>query len=264
MKLVALLAIRNEEKYIERCLQNLIVQGFEVILIDNDSADKSVELAEKYLNRGVKEIIRFKYNGYYEWTEILKFKEELYKKTEADWFLHCDADEIHEPPQGFDSIKSALKQVEEEGYNAINFDEFVFVPVDEKEDFSERNYVEEMKYYYYYYPSKHHRLKLWKRTSSSVDLSTMAGHQVILDNIKIYPQSFVLRHYIFLSYKYAIQKYSGRNFLPAEVETKGWHGWRANFQENILKISDKNELKILTGNNFDTSDPQTSHIFLKT
>lgn len=263
MKIVALLAIRNEERYIEKCLQNLIQQGFEIILIDNDSTDQSVKLATKYLNKGLKEIINFPYNGYYEWTKILKCKEELYKNTDADWFLHCDADEIHEPMGGFDSIKSALKQVEQEGYNAVNFDEFIFVPITKNEDFSNKNYVQYMKYYYYYYPRKYFRLKLWKKIDLDIDLTAMGGHQVIFDDIKVYPQNFILRHYIFLSYKYATQKYSTRNFLPEEIEKKGWHGWRANFQESILKIPDKEDLEILTGKTFDTTDPKNSHLFLK-
>lgn len=263
MKLIALLAIRNEELYIERCLQNLISQGFEVILIDNESTDNSARKASKYIGKGLQEIVNFKYSGHYEWEKILKLKEELFKETDADWFLHCDADEIHQPEKRFKNIKEALKVIDNQGYNAVNFDEFVFIPTKDSDEFTNADYVQEMRYYYYYSPERHHRLKLWKKTGSDIDLAKNGGHRVEFEEINIYPENFILRHYIFLSKEYAERKYHGRNFLSDEVDNKGWHGWRANFHQDMLQLPTPSELKFLSGNNFDTSDPKSSHPFIK-
>lgn len=263
MKLIALLAIRNEELYIERCLQNLISQGFEVILIDNESTDNSVKRANKYLGKGLREIITFNYSGYYEWEKILNFKEKIAKETDADWFLHCDADEIHQPESRFTTIKEALTVIDDQGYNAVNFDEFVFIPARDTHDFTEVDYVQEMHHYYYYSPEKYHRLKLWKKQRESVNLSKHGGHRVEFDNINIYPQNFILRHYIFLSKKYAERKYQGRQFLSNEVNENGWHGWRANFDQSRLQLPSRSDLKLLNVERFDTSDPKIHHPFIR-
>lgn len=164
MKLIALLAIRNEELYISRCLENLIDQGFDVILIDNDSTDKSIKIANKYLGKGLQEILKFPYSGYYEWEKILKYKEQLFRDTDGDWYLHCDADEIHEPSIGYKTIKEELVNIDGQGYNAVNFDEFIFVPTKSSDDYSKKDYVKEMKHYYYFAPYENFRLKLWKKT----------------------------------------------------------------------------------------------------
>ncbi len=41
MRVVALLGIRNEERYLERCIRHLVGQGVEVCVIDNDSIDRT-------------------------------------------------------------------------------------------------------------------------------------------------------------------------------------------------------------------------------
>ena len=41
---------KNEEKNIERCLSSLTPYGFEIVLVDTGSNDKTKELAANYTN----------------------------------------------------------------------------------------------------------------------------------------------------------------------------------------------------------------------
>ena len=42
---------KNEEKHIEECLQHLKPFGFEIIVTDTGSTDRTVEIAEKYADK---------------------------------------------------------------------------------------------------------------------------------------------------------------------------------------------------------------------
>jgi glycosyltransferase involved in cell wall biosynthesis len=53
IRVIALLASYNEERFIAGCLENLIGQGLQVYLIDNESTDNTVAIAERYAGRGL-------------------------------------------------------------------------------------------------------------------------------------------------------------------------------------------------------------------
>ncbi len=135
MRIVALLTARNEELYLVRCLEHLFSQGIETCFIDNDSTDTSREIAERFLKRGVFRLERQPYLGYYDHVGLLSLKEKLAGDIDADWFIHCDADEIMEAPSPFASLRAGIESVDAAGFEAINFDEFVFVPTANTENY---------------------------------------------------------------------------------------------------------------------------------
>ncbi|HMB42789.1 MAG TPA: glycosyltransferase family A protein, partial [Luteimonas sp.] len=45
-RVIAVLAVRNEERFLAACLENLFRQGVQVYLCDNQSTDRTVEVAE--------------------------------------------------------------------------------------------------------------------------------------------------------------------------------------------------------------------------
>ena len=63
MRIVALMTVRNEENYLNRCIQHLISQGVDICLIDNGSTDKTREIASAYLGKGVLRIEEIPFNG---------------------------------------------------------------------------------------------------------------------------------------------------------------------------------------------------------
>ena len=71
---------------------------------------------------------RLPYRGVFSLTEQLEAKAEAYRRIESDWFIHQDADEILESPHAKGSLREGIERVAAEGWNVINFDEFVFVP----------------------------------------------------------------------------------------------------------------------------------------
>src|SRR5207253_1721087 len=132
MRAVALLATYNEERFVGGCLKHLIGQGLDVYLLDNDSTDGTVGIAEQHLGRGLIAIERLsRSDGVFSLRAQLERKQELAATLAADWLLHLDADEIRLPPPGFATLAEAFADADRLGYNAINFLEFTFVPTRE-------------------------------------------------------------------------------------------------------------------------------------
>ncbi|MDD3813708.1 MAG: ATP-binding cassette domain-containing protein [Desulfocapsaceae bacterium] len=262
-RVVALLAIRNEALYLPRCLEHLHQQGIETCVIDNDSCDESLAIAKQYLGRGVFRIERQPYTGYFDLVEQLRIKEQLAAEIEADWFIHHDADEIREPPPGFSTLLAALIMVDQAGYNAVNFDEFVFLPVENDcEDSEPSDFVARFRDYYFFSPQPLHRVNAWKKQSSPVDLVSMAGHQVVFPKRNLYPEAFILRHYLALSRKHLLKKYGQeRIYSPKEVEERQWHGARARFDPSKVRLPRRQELKNFDNDGWDRSNPFTTHPF---
>lgn len=262
-RVVSLLAVRNEEQYIERCLEHLIKQGIDVYIIDNDSEDNTRKIAEKFLGHGVIYIESFPYNGYFDLVGILQKKEWLSREIDADWFIHHDADEIREAPLPYKTLYEAICDVDKQGYNVINFDEFVFTPTDSKESFEGKDYVSEMEYYYFFEPGTMRRMNAWKK-NQSISIMESGGHSIKASNLRVFSVNFILRHYIYLSKAYAERKYAiERKFSKKEIEERGWHGRRAVIKAGEVVIPSREILK-RCGNDgiWDKSDPWKKHYFL--
>jgi glycosyltransferase involved in cell wall biosynthesis len=262
MRIVALLTVRNEASYLECCVRHLHEQGVETCVIDNDSTDGSRQIAEQFLGRGVCQIERLRYEGYFDLLAQCRQQEKLAAEIDADWFIHHDADEIIEAPAGFASLAQAIKAVDDAGYNAINCDEFVFVPIDENQHFEYRNYVGEMKHYYFFEPAPVRLVRMWRR-HPAILLHQSGGHGAVFPDRRIFATPFILRHYIGLSADYLRAKYSQRVYSDTEVRERGWHGWRAKFTEWRVSLPSTDELKVYRGDGvWDKSQPKTMHQFV--
>lgn len=259
MRVVAILATYNEERFIAGCLEHLFRQGIEAYLIDNCSTDQTVAIAERYLSRGLIAIETFPRAGMYSWRPILERKEQLAAIFEADWFMHVDPDEIRLPPRSDRTLAQALADVEAQGFNAVNFLEFTFIPTQEAPDHDHPDFQRTMRWYYPFQPFFPHRLNAWKRQPGPVELAWSAGHRVQFPGLRMYPESFRMRHYLFLSAPHAIRKYVERGYDPAEVAA-GWHGWRAKSKREMIKLPTQAELRTyLSDDQLDPSNPRTQH-----
>ena len=260
MRIVALLAVRNEERYLERCLEHHLQQEIETCVIDNGSTDRTLEIARSFLDRGVIRIEHLPFSGVFELETQLRCKERLAGEIGADWFIHCDADEIRQAPKPYATLREGIEAVDRRGYNAIDFDEFVFLPTTDDESLEGRDYVEAMRYYYYFEPDSpdRYRTNAWKR-HAQLDLHTLAGHKALFPGLNVCPEPFILRHYIVLSRAHAIEKYAARNFSATE-RAKSWHGDRASFRADAIHFPSKARLKKLDpGADFDKSAPWKRH-----
>jgi glycosyltransferase involved in cell wall biosynthesis len=235
MRTVAIITVRNEAKYLSHCLTHLNNQGIETCVIDNDSTDESRDIIKAFIGRGVFSIQRLPYKGFFDLIAQTRQKFEISKSINADWFLHLDADEIMEAPDNI-RLNEAFIKVNELGYDAVNFDEFVFIPTDEEENYVGRDYVAEMRYYYYFAPSSMRLVRAWKQSARSEMFVMSGGHRAVSETARIYPVNFTLRHYMALSANHARDKYSfERKYSDIEIKM-GWHQSRSNFKSCMLTL----------------------------
>jgi Sulfotransferase family/Glycosyl transferase family 2 len=261
MRVVAILAAYNEEHFVAACLDHLIEQGVEAYLIDNCSTDRTVEIAERYLGRGLIDIETFPRNeGIYKWEAILRRKEELAASLDADWFMHADPDEIRLPPRSDRSLAQAFAEIDEQGYNAVNFLEFTFVPTREAPDHDHPHFWQTMRWYY---PFQRHfpvRVNAWRSQPGRVALARSGGHRVQFPDLRLYPESFKMRHYLFLSVPHALRKYAGKKYDAVELQ-RGWHDWRARVVEEKVKLPSQSELhSYVSDDELNLSNPRTRHV----
>ena len=248
---------------LDRSLRHLAEQGIETCLIDNDSTDESRAIAESYRGHGVARIERLPYPGAFELATILRNEERLAAEISADWFIHHDADEIREAPAPYRTLAEGLAAADRAGFNAVHFDEFVFLPTDADESYEGKDFVAQMEHYYFFEPGPLRRLNAWKRLPGVVpDLTASGGHTVTFPGRNVFPTPFVMRHYIALSRAHLIEKYGSRTYSAEEVSLRKWHGPRAAFDPAHLRLPSRDRLKRKrVGVDWDRSEPWLRHEF---
>lgn len=227
-RIVVLMPAYNEEDIIVPCLQYLIEQGLEVYLIDNWSTDSTVELASKFLGKGLLAIEKFPQRGpsiHYVWEDILSRIEQLTEEIEADWFVFQDVDEIRASPWPGLSLRDAILKVDSEGFNCIDHTVLTFYPIDN--DFSAGADFEAYFRHFEFSdkPGQFIEIKAWKNLGRRISLSKSAGHEVRFDGRRTYPFRFLLKHYPVRSQAHGekkIFKERKPRWLPQERD-KGWH-----------------------------------------
>ena len=260
MRVVALLGVRNEARYLRRCLEHLRCQGVEACVIDNDSTDDSREIAESFLGNGVFRIDTIPYQGFFDLRAQLRRKEQLATDIDADWFIHQDADEIMEPPAPWRTLHSAIAEIDAQGFSAINFDEFVFPPTSEQ-CLEGCDYVAHMRHYYFFQQRPQRLIRVWKKRPTPPELVPTGGHGVMFEGRRVYPQNFVLRHYIALSLAHLRAKYLGRVF-PAEELMHGMHVNRVATTQDFVRLPPIDQLNEVDGV-WRTDRPNASHLVFR-
>ncbi len=176
------------------------------------------------------------YEGQFNLPEQMRFKERLLASIDADWFLHNDADEIRHAPKRFANLREGIAHWDRQGFNAIEFDEFIFLPTTDEDRLERRDFVAGMRHYYFFKPQALHRLNAWKNTGVYVDLHTHFGHRAEFEGRRIAPEPFIMRHYIVLSRAHALAKYCARVHSETEIRTFGWKDERVGFRPERLKF----------------------------
>jgi glycosyltransferase involved in cell wall biosynthesis len=260
-RVVAILAVRNERHTIARVLHHLHDQGLLVYVIDNESDDGTSEIIGQFPDSLIIGKATHPYPGYFDWEGILARKQKVAVEIESDWYVHCDADEILEAPLPFGTLKQAIFEVDRMGYNAINFDEFVFVPGSDEESWEGRDFVSGLDHYYHFAPRSTRLVRAWRSADADVDLVSSGGHHARFAGQNLYPDNFILRHYITLSLNSFKQVYGSRRFSETELQ-RGWHGNRVNLPLDELRVPDTGVLKTYRfDRRWDTSDPWKNHYF---
>ena len=173
---MAIVAAYNEERFIGGCLEHLLANGVEAYLCDNESTDRTVQIAQGFLERGLRGIETIARDGTYRWKQILGRKEQLAADLTADWFIHLDPDEIPQSARADQTLADAIAEADAAGYNAVEFDELAFVATLESPDHDHPDFRRTMRWYYPFAPRPLHRVIAWKR-QPTVDLVPTGGHR---------------------------------------------------------------------------------------
>jgi glycosyltransferase involved in cell wall biosynthesis len=260
-RVVAIIATYNEERFIGGCLEHLFANGIEAYLCDNESTDRTVEIATGYLGRGLRGIETLPRDGTYRWRQILARKEQIAAELAADWFLHLDADEIPQSPRPGQTLAEAFAEADAAGDNAIELRELTFVATREAPDHDHPDFRRTMRWYYPFAPTPLHLVRAWKR-QPGVDLASSGGHQASFPGRRISPRPLFLRHYLILSREHMLRKYVHRRYDAGEVRD-GWHGWRARLTPDDIRLPPEAELRLTVSDaDLDPSSPRRRHLVM--
>jgi hypothetical protein len=229
MRVVAILAVRNERPHLSNCLSHLVENGIDFAVVDNGSTDGSTELLHDA--RFAPHLAGYHYvpfTGVFVWEEILLAQEQLVRTIDTDWIVLQAPDEIMHSNVPGETLASAIERLDAQGFDVINFDEFVFLPIDH--DYIPDHYgIQPLRHYYFWKPS----MRAWKK---ALNLSNVAGagHFLSGADFRLSPETLVNRHYIFRDQAHAYEKYSKRIFDAKEL-ARGWHFDR--FQQPVTNFA---------------------------
>jgi glycosyltransferase involved in cell wall biosynthesis len=228
----AIVCVRNERRYLDGLITHLRDQGVDIAFIDNDSTDGSREIIDSHLGTNVLSVHNLSYHGTFSLSGQLQAKAEIEQGLTHDWVMHIDADEILHPSTDGLRLTDVARHADVAGFNAVNFEEFVFLPP-VGQDLTYKNAHLDIKLYYYFAPQFHRLVRLYRR-AQGLDNRSGGGHR-LKGNPIIYPQNQVLRHYIGLDQTHLLEKYIDRTFDDAELK-KGWHSNRVGLTNEMLNL----------------------------
>ena len=168
--------------------------------------------------------------------------------------LHLDADEWPQSSRANERLIDAIRRIDKQGRNAINFEEFVFLPTRK---------AKEAEHYYFFAPQPRRLMRGWRR-DTQLSNTQAGGHKLSptsSSDMKLAEENFVLRHYIVRNQTHARKKYLNRIFSPDDLK-RGWHDNRIKLCARSLTIPDPIHLHQIsdpTSQQWDRSEPRETH-----
>jgi glycosyltransferase involved in cell wall biosynthesis len=260
MHITAVLAIRNEEAYLINCLRHLVRNDIDFVIIDNGSSDSSGEICRRReFAANLVDVQDSPFGGAFSLSEQLQRKMEIIGTLKTDWVVHLDADEVMHSYREGEKLAEALFRLDAEGWNVVDFDEFVFLPI-------EQDYVPDapgyqpIRHYYFYQPSSPRLMRAWNK-AGGFSLVEHGGHMLTGSEIRLAPESLALRHYIVRNQEHAFTKYITRVFAADDL-ARGWHQARRNQTQDSFRFPPDSVLRRLPRveqQDLDRSNPWKLH-----
>ncbi|MBU8752326.1 glycosyltransferase family 2 protein [Priestia megaterium] len=115
-KLSILIPAYNAEKYISKCLDTVLLQPYkdlEVIVIDDNSSDKTLNILQKYENKHL--VLKVIHNSTNR--GVVKVRNDLLNKCSGEYIMFCDADDFMEQ----NAITLAINNMENQSVDLVVF-----------------------------------------------------------------------------------------------------------------------------------------------
>jgi len=205
MKIVIMLRTINDEDIIQEVIEHYLSQDLELVILDNGSTDRTFEICEKFLNKGVLKIHQY-HSKYFDDIQTLKIVYDLALTFDPDWVGVVDSDEFYETGLKNTTLKDVVIQADKEGYNLIQSDTFEFFLTND-DDESKKSVKDRLRHYSYVGDFQY---KFWKWIPGTF-FGEYAGHYPNFPEgyrYKIYPKKMIVRHYPFRSTEHALRKMS--------------------------------------------------------
>lgn len=225
-EVTAIVNAYNESDMLEETANHLLGQGVSVHVIDNWSTDGSYEIAQRlHETTGRVTVTRFpdQPTNAYQWARQLDNTARIAAHLDADWVLHCDADELRLSPWPGVTLAEALGFVGSLGYDAVDHTVIDFRFLRSVAD-STGPYETSLNLFEFgRRPGHFLQVKGW-RNGPFVDLSSSGGHEAAFENRRVFPLKFLTKHYPLRSRSQANRKVF-QDRLPrfAEERERGWH-----------------------------------------
>lgn len=244
MKALAVLWSYNEADFIVSSITHLLEQGLDVQVFDNWSTDPTPILLTE-LSRSFYPRMRWT-----PWPKVeeqcssltsrLKYLEELSLKSDYDWIVNHDVDEIRRTKTG-ERVIDFIARMDSLGYNAIDHEIEVYAPregwdgTQNPEGFFTTRVLN-------HNDERSPHIKAWKQRTGAfsfdywtpagrapvlangVNLWVCGGHQPIFPNRNVAPEKLLLKHYPLRTQAHAERKIAERkrSYTPEELR-RGWH-----------------------------------------
>jgi SAM-dependent methyltransferase len=225
----AIMPVYNEVDVVLGIVGRLLAEGVDVHIVDNWSTDGSWEsLVASFDGFPGFTHERFPATGpvdEYQWREILSRMDVVAAESPHDWIVHVDADEIIESCFPGQSLRESIGIVDRGGFDAIDLTALIFRPVNATGVVERGTDPSSMMFWEFGDRPGHQTLvRLWKNRNAPVNIADSGGHSLGVPH-RLYPMSFMLRHYPLRSEAQAREKAFGERRQRSEKErlAQGWH-----------------------------------------
>lgn len=244
---LAIVTTYNEQDIVAQALDRLVGGGIRVHVIDNWSTDATPEIVSRYLDSGRVSMERWPADGKsdrFELRRLLGRVSAVAHQSGADWVIHHDTDEIHQPPWPGVPLRQALWAVTQWGFNCVDYTAVDFRPVDDSwtpgDDL-------ETSFDWFEFGSSHAHftlLRAWRPQAVPVTNAESGGHSADFEGRRVFPYKFLLRHYSLRSPEHARRKLfvERRPRWDPEERSMGWHHHYDDFSEADSFVWDRSAL----------------------
>lgn len=231
-KPLAIVTCFNDEDCIESIIRSGMREGFCFYIIDNWSNDGTWEKIEALRQDSrydgiIEKAERYPADGptdHYDWSGMLKHKEEIALQFPGRWILHQDSDEITVSLFPNATAARTLEAIAALNYNCVNMRMLDFRPTDYTIPDGD------VEAYFGFFEFSHKpaygvQIKAWVQGDKRIDLASTGGHEAKFEERRIFPIRLPRKHYPIRSVAHGRKKI----FLERKPRFKkervdlGWH-----------------------------------------